>query len=294
VNLSGTGVWSAGLTAGVPGEVVETAAELEELGYSSLWIPSYGPTAFEAIERLLSATTRVAVATGILNVWVSPAEDVADHVARVRRDHGDRFLLGLGVSHAPIVESLVTGAHYAKPLQVMAAYLDALDAAATPVEPASRVIAALGPKMLALAGSRAAGTHPYNVTPEHTAMARHALGPTKQVLPEQAVALTTDAEEARRLGREFLQHYLNLPNYTNNLRRIGFTDEDLADGGSDRLIDGVIAWGDADAIAARVKEHRDAGADSVCIQVVSGGGIAGMTALPRPVWRALAPALTAL
>ncbi len=294
MKLSGTGIWSAGLIAGDPAEVAEAVAELESLGYSSLWVPAYGPAAFHALERLLVATSSITVATGILSVWVSSAEVVATSVAQVRRDHGDRFLLGLGVSHAPIVESLVEGARYEKPLGVMGAFLDALDSASSPVDPESRVLAALGPKMLELAGRRAGGAHPYNVTPQHTAMARDILGPTRQLLPEQAVALTTDAGEARRIGRDFLHHYLSLPNYANNLRRIGFTEDDLADGGSNRLIDGLIAWGDEEAIAARVKDHLDAGADSVCIQVVSEGGIAGMTAVPRPVWRALAPALTEL
>ena len=279
--------------AGDPGEAAEAVSELESLGYTSVWIPAFGGT-FETIERLLSATSTTTVATGILSVWVSPAEEVAARVEELRRAHGNRFLLGLGVSHAPLVESLGQGARYEKPLQVMEAFLAGLDAASTPVSRESRVLAALGPKMLELSRVRAGGAHPYNVTPEHTAAARQVLGPHRQLLPEQAVALTTDRGEAHRIGRAFLHHYVSLPNYANNLRRLGFTDDDLADGGSSRLVDALIAWGDEDAIASRVKEHLDAGADSVCIQVVSDGGMAGMTAVPRPIWRALAPALTVL
>ncbi|MGH9061653.1 MAG: TIGR03620 family F420-dependent LLM class oxidoreductase, partial [Acidimicrobiales bacterium] len=151
----------------------------------------------------------------------------------------------------------------------------------------TRVLAALGPKMLELARTRAAGTHPYNVTPEHTAWAREALGPTGLVLPEQAVALTTDPELARRLGRDHLAHYLALPNYTNNLRRLGFGDDDFADGGSDRLVDALVAWGDTGAIESQVRQHRHAGANHVCIQVLSEEGL-----FPRRAWRELAPALT--
>ena len=148
------------------------------------------------------------------------------------------------------------------------------------------MLAALGPKMLEIARTRTAGTHPYNVTPEHTALAREALGPSALVLPEQAVVLTTDPEEGRRVGRQHLVHYFDLPNYTNNLRRLGFGDDDFTAGGSQRLVDALVAWGDEDAIAARVREHRDAGADHVCIQVLSD------EALPRSAWRQLAPAVT--
>jgi probable F420-dependent oxidoreductase len=176
----------------------------------------------------------------------------------------------------------------------MTNYLDGLDAAPTPLAPERRVLAALGPKMLDLASRRAGGAHPYNVTPDHTATARSALGAGKLLIPEQAVALTTNAEEGRRHGRAFLEHYLSLPNYTNNLLRLGFTDADLADGGSDRLVDAVVVWGDEATIAARVQAHLDAGADSVCIQVVSDAPYGGMAELHRDTWRALAPALTSL
>jgi probable F420-dependent oxidoreductase len=171
----------------------------------------------------------------------------------------------------------------------MRAYLDSLDVAAPPVLPEARALAALGPKMLELARERSLGAHPYLVTPEHTRIARQAVGPEKLVAPEQAVVLESDPERARAIARQHLERYLELPNYTNNLRRLGFGDADLAGGGSDRLVDGIVAWGDEDAVRERVLEHREAGADQVLIQVVTDR----RDELPREEWRALAPALTA-
>jgi probable F420-dependent oxidoreductase len=288
MRISGTGIWSAGLRYGDPAEAAEAAAELEELGYTALWIPDVGGDLFGAVERLLAGTKTAVVATGILNLWMHPAADTAEFHARMSDQHGERFLVGIGVSHQPLIDSKEPG-RYRKPLSAMADYLDGLDSASQPLSPNDRVLAALGPKMLELARERAAGAHPYNVTPEHTATARRAVGPAKLVLPEQAVTLTTDPETGRRRGRQHLEHYLGLPNYTNNLRRLGFGDDDFAGGGSDRLIDALVAWGDEDAIAARIREHRDAGADHVCVQVLSDEGL-----FPRTDWRALAPALTAL
>jgi probable F420-dependent oxidoreductase len=284
--ITGTGIWSAGLRYGDPVETAEGAAELEELGYSALWIPDVGGDVFEVVERLLAATKQATIATGILNLWMHSAEETAQAHARLTAAHGDRFLVGIGVSHAPLVDAGEPG-RYRKPLAAMASFLDGLDSAPTPLAPSKRVLAALGPKMLEMARIRAAGAHPYNVTPEHTALAREMLGPSGLVLPEQAVALTTDPNLARELGRGHLAHYLALPNYTNNLRRLGFGDDDFAEGGSDRLIDGLVAWGDASAIESRVREHRDAGANHVCIQVLSEEGL-----FPRRAWRELAPALT--
>jgi probable F420-dependent oxidoreductase len=284
--LTGTGVWSGGLRYGDAAEVADAATELDELGYSALWIPDIGGDVFDAVERLMVATSTAIVATGILNLWMHSAQDTADSHARLTAAHRDRFLVGIGVSHAPLIDAGEAG-RYRKPLAAMATFLDQLDAAPTPLAPSVRVLAALGPRMLELARTRSGGAHPYNVTPEHTALARQALGPAGQLLPEQAVALTTDADQARKLGRDHLSHYFALPNYTNNLRRLGFDEADFADGGSDRIVDAIVAWGDLDAISARVGEHRDAGADHVCIQVLSDEGM-----LPRQVWRELAPALT--
>jgi probable F420-dependent oxidoreductase len=289
MRVSGVGVWNIGLRFGDPGEAAEAGAELEELGYTALWIPDAGGDVFGAVEGLLSATRTITVATGILNLWMHTAEETASAHARLVGEHGDRFLVGIGASHAPVVNSQLGEGRYLKPLAAMAAFLDGLDAADIPLSPESRVLAALGPKMLELAGRRAAGVHPYNVTPRHTAIAREALGPSKLVLPEQAVVHSDDAAVARQLGRQHLTHYLELPNYTNNLLRLGFTEEDFADGGSDRLVDAMVAWGDADAIAATIREHQDAGADHVCVQVLSDEGM-----FPRQAWRDLAPVLTAL
>jgi probable F420-dependent oxidoreductase len=173
-----------------------------------------------------------------------------------------RFLLGIGASHSVAV------ADYSRPYSKVVAYLDALDALPTPVPPGRRVLAALGPRMLELAAARTAGAHPYFVPVEHTAFARDTLGPTPLLAPEVAVVLETDADRARELARGYASTYLGLPNYTQNLRRFGFGDEDIDGGGSDRLIDAVIPWGDAAAIAAAVAAHHDAGADHVCLQVI--------------------------
>ncbi len=284
-DIRGVGVWSAGLRWGDQGEAVEAAAELEELGYSALWIPDVGGDVFGAADRLLAATRTVPVATGILNLWKHTAQETAAGCAQLAATHGERFLLGIGVSHAPLINKDEPG-RYGKPMAAMREFLDGLDAAPVPVAPGDRVLSALGPKMLELARDRTAGTHPYNVTPEHTAQARAALGPDAVIMPEQTVALTSNPDEARALGRAYLKGYLSFPNYVNNWRRLGFTEGDFAGGGSDRLIDALIAWGDDESIAARVREHFDAGADHVCIQVISDKGM-----FPRPIWQALAPAL---
>lgn len=285
-DISGTGIWSVGLRYGDRAEAADAAAELEELGYSVLWVPDIGGDVFDVVERLMAATKTATIATGILNLWMHSAEETADAHARLTATRGDRFLVGIGVSHALLIDAGEPG-RYRKPLAAMAAFLDGLDSAPKPLASSKRVLAALGPRMLELSRTRAAGAHPYNVTPEHTALAREALGPASLVLPEQAVALTTDPDRARTLGRGHVAHYLALPNYTNNLRRLGFDDDDLTAGGSDKLIDALVAWGDENAIESRVRQHREAGADHVCIQVLSEEGL-----LPRTVWRALAPVLT--
>jgi probable F420-dependent oxidoreductase len=284
--LSGTGIWSGGLRYGDAGEAVEAAAELETLGYSALWVPDAGGELFESVERLLGATTGITVATGILNLWMHTPDETADAFARFTQQYGDRLLIGVGVSHAPLIDATEAG-RYRHPLASTASFLDGLDAAVQPLPSDRRVLAALGPKMLELARDRTAGTHPYNVTPEHTAAAREAIGPTGLVLPEQAVALERDPTVARALGRSHLAIYLSLPNYVNNLRRLGFGDDDVADGGSDRLIDAMVAWGSEEAIRQRIDQHREAGADHVCIQVLSDAALG----LPMAEWRALAPVL---
>jgi probable F420-dependent oxidoreductase len=286
VRLSGTGIWSGGLRYGDAGEAAEAAAELESLGYSALWIPDTGGDLFDAIERLLSATNSITVASGILNLWMHTPDETADAFWRFSERYGDRVLIGIGVSHAPLIDASEPG-RYRTPLASTARFLDGLDAAARPLPSDRRVLAALGPKMLELARLRTAGSHPYNVTPEHTAAAREALGPDALVLPEQAVVLERDPAAARTLGRAHLSFYFALPNYVNNLRRLGFGDADFADGGSDRLVDAMVAWGSEDDIRRRIDEHRAAGADHVCIQVLAENAVG----LPLAQWRQLAPVL---
>jgi probable F420-dependent oxidoreductase len=290
LNLTGTGVWSPSLRHHPDrGAAADAAAELESLGYTAVWLPGFGPrTVFDAAGDLLRATSSLTVASGILSIWDSDPESVAAERAQLSDAYDGRFLLGLGVSHAALVDREEPG-RYKRPLAQMRAFLDALDAAAPPVLPESRALAALGPKMLALSADRSLGAHPYLVTPEHTRVAREAVGPEKLVAPEQGVVFERDAGRAREIARGFVGHYLRLQNYANNLRRLGFGDADFADGGSNRLVDALIAWGSEDAIAARVQEHRDAGADQVLVQVITG---AGAEALPLDGWRALAPLLT--
>ncbi len=292
MELRGTGVWSGQLRFGDAGEKVAAAAELEALGYSAIWLPGgIGGAIFDDCRTLLDATERIPLATGILNLWMhTPAETAAGH-AELTTAHPGRFLLGIGISHGPLLEMVGEPGRYQRPLATTAAFLDDLDAATPPVPAGERCLAALGPKMLELARDRTAGAHPYLVLPEHTRGAREILGPDALLAPEQAVFLGTDPSAARVAARKHLEIYLGLPNYTNNWMRSGFTPDDLLDGGSDRLCDALVAWGDEETVARRVQEHHDAGADHVCIQVVTAPDDAA--AMPVDVWRALAPALTA-
>jgi probable F420-dependent oxidoreductase len=226
------------------------------------------------------------VATGILNIWMHEPADVAVDHARLTAAHPDRFLLGLGIGHAPAVNRKQPGL-YRKPYTKMVGYLDALDAAEPPVPAGERMLAALRPRMLELSRDRSTGAHPYFVPVEHTTVARETLGPNAWLAPEQAVVLDSDPESARAKARTHMEHYLELPNYTGNLLRLGFDEADIADGGSDRLVDAIVAWGDEAAIAERINAHLERGADHVCIQVV---GVEQDT-LPLETWRALAPAL---
>ncbi len=275
------------LRYGEAGPAAEAATELETLGYSALWIPDVGGDLFGSLANLLGATRTVTIATGILNVWMHTADEAAAAHARLTAEHGPRYLCGIGISHRPFIDMVNAPGTYTKPVETMAAYLDGLDAAATPLAVADRMLAALGPKMLELARTRTAGTHPYLVTPELTAMARAGIGPDGLVASEVGVVLETDPAKAREIARLHLQTYLALPNYANNWKRHGFTDDDIANGGSDRLVDALIGWGDEAAIAARVQQHRDAGADHVCVQVLT----SDPRALPVAEWRTLAPVL---
>lgn len=274
------GIWSSGLRSDDPnaaGEIREAAAELEELGYSSIWLGS-SPGVRHA-RPLLEATSRITVATGILNIWQHDAAEVAARQAELAKDHPGRFVLGLGASHGVVVKE------YRRPYSTMVDFLDRLDAAGSGKD--DRVLAALGPRMLALSRDRAAGAHPYLITPEHTATAREILGAGPLLAPEVKVVLDTDPERARAAARGHLAFYLGMPNYTGNLLRLGFTEDDLGNGGSDRLVDATFAWGGMDVIRERVAAHHEAGADQVVLQVVT----AGQEPLPRAQWRELAAGL---
>lgn len=286
VNVGRSGIWSnARAWPADAAAAADAAAELEQLGYQALWLGGSPAGTLEQPEGLLAATTSIAVATGIVSVWPQPAAVVAAAYHRVAAAHPGRFLLGLGASHAHLVEA--GGQRYHRPYRKLVSFLDELDAASPPTPPSGRVLAALGPRALALAGERTAGAHPYLVTPEHTRRARDVLGPAPLLAPEQMAVLETDPSRAREVARSALGMYLRAPNYVANLLRLGFTEDDIQQA-SDRLVDALVAWGDEEAIAARVAEHLSAGADHVCVQALSGDP----ATLPRAQWRALAPALT--
>jgi len=286
IDIGPVGVWSRELRFHADrGAAAAAAAELEGLGYGALWIPDVGGDVLGAADHLLGATQRIPLATGILNIWMHDAAQVSAGVAALTRAHGERFLLGLGASHSAVVDADEPG-RYGRPLATMVAYLDALDAQPEPVAPSRRVLAALGPRMLELARERSAGAHPYLVTPEHTRRARELLGPDRLLAPELSVALEPDPAVALERAREFVSHYLTLPNYVNNLLRLGFDEADVTAPGSDRLVLALVAAGDEELIAARVADHHAAGADHVAIHVVGAGDT-----LPLATWRALAPAL---
>ncbi len=295
MDLGRIGIWTYHLNYQPTSRVREVVAELEELGYGALWIgEAMYREPLTSAALLLSATNRMVIATGIANIWARDPVTMTAAQLTLAEAYPERFLLGLGVSHARLIEGL-RGHRYERPLTTMRRYLDAMDEAAEayravkPGERPARVLAALGPKMLSLAADRADGAHPYLVTPDHTAKARAQLGPKRQLLPEQAVVLETDPDQARTIARRHISPYLDLPNYTNNFRRLGFTDDDLAGRGSDRLVDAIVAWGDVDTIKRRVREHQDAGADHVALQVFD----TDPHGLPMKQWEELAHALCA-
>ncbi|MGA8314212.1 MAG: LLM class F420-dependent oxidoreductase [Terriglobales bacterium] len=285
------GIWTIQFENCPAAKMQEAAAELEELGYGAIWFgEAIGREALTQASLLLAATRQIVIATGIANIYARDPFAMAAGQKTLAEAYADRFLLGLGVSHVPLVEKL-RGHRYEKPVSTMRAYLEAMDQAPYQAVPPSakpmRVLAALGPKMLQLAAERADGAHPYNVSPEHTVEARRTLGQGPYLCPEQAVVLETDPTKAREIGRNFLQIYLGLPNYTNNFLRLGFNEADFKNGGSDRLIDSIIAWGDLNAVRNRIRAHQAAGADHVCIQVLT----PNPKVLPLAEWRELAPAL---
>ncbi|GAA5194729.1 LLM class F420-dependent oxidoreductase [Rugosimonospora acidiphila] len=297
IDLGPVGIWSpsfvwSGDGPGREQQRREAAVELDELGYGALWLGNAAGD-LGLVEELLAATRRIVLATGIINIWAYPAADVAASLHRVAQRYPGRVLLGLGASHAPAVERL--GRDYQRPLSELAHYLDGLDAASDPVPADGRVLAALGPRALELAARRSAGAHPYLTGPAHTELARRVLGSGPLLAPEQKVVLEPDRAAARAIARNHLSYYLVLPNYAQNFKRFGFTDEDLSGGGSDRLVDALYAYGidGPDGVLARVGEHREAGADHVCVQVVTPDvdSAARTGGLARNQWRELAAAL---
>jgi len=272
MEIGRVGVWLGPLSMKAAAETREIASELEQLGFGALWFGEGVGTkeCFTQAATLLAWTERVVVATGIANIYARDPMATANGARTLADAYPGRFLLGIGVSHAPSVAE--RGHEYTRPLTTMRAYLDAMDEAifrgVEPAEPAPRVLAALGPRMLELAAERTRGAHPYFTSPEHTAMAREVMGEGPLLAPEQAFLLEIDPGLARAKAREHMTYYLRLDNYRRNLLRFGFTDDDLDEGGSDRLVDAIVAWGDVEAVRDRVRGHLDAGADHVCVQAV--------------------------
>jgi probable F420-dependent oxidoreductase len=262
IEIGSVGVWTVP-HAWPRANLGEVAAELEELGYGAFWLGSSPAGDLAQVEELLAATTTLPVGTSIVNIWTTEPAELAASYQRLSANHPGRFILGIGGGHRARA-----GVPY-RPYQRLVEFLDAFDTSNVPAD--HRMLAALGPRVLALAAARTAGALPYLTTPEHTARARAILGPDRLLAPEQKVVLETDPTRARALGRERLGPYLELPNYTSNLRRLGYTEDDLGYGGSDRLVDDLIAWGDESAIRTRVLAHLSAGADHVAIQVLNPG-----------------------
>jgi probable F420-dependent oxidoreductase len=258
MELGRIGIWHS-VNKGGPGLVTR----LEELGYGAFWLG--GSPSVEQARPYIEAGTTIPVITGILNVWQHDPADVARDHAKLTADHPDRFILGIGIGHPEATSD------YTRPLKTMRDFFDGLDAAETPVPKDQRLAAALGPKMLDLAAERSLGTHPYFIDAQHTRFARERMGADALLAPEVAVVVEEDPETARKLAREYASMYLRLSNYTNNLLKFGFTERDLADGGSDRLIDAVIPHGSPEAIADAIRAHLEAGADHVCLQPLGHG-----------------------
>jgi len=257
----------------------DLAVQIESLGYGAAWVGGSPDADLKWVEPALAQTSTLQLATGIINIWSSPAAEVAESYHRIENAYPGRFLLGIGVGHPEHTDE------YRKPYDALVEYLDALDGASVPTS--RRVLAALGPKVLELSAERSGGAHPYLTTPEHTAYARELVGNTVFLAPEHKVVLTTDADEAREIGRQSAGFYLDLSNYVNNWRRLGFSDADVRKPGSDKLIDAVVAYGTPDAIAARLNAHLAAGADHVAIQVLGGWPedklVAALSELARPL-----------
>ena len=281
ISLGKLGVWSMEARFADAGAAAEAAADVDELGFGALWVPGgIGGDITGDLDRLLAATQRT-VATGIINIWKHEPAEIADWWKALPAASQGRLMLGLGISHGPLI-----GEAWGKPIEKTRSYVEELTGLGVPAE--HLCLAALGPKMLELAGETTAGAHPYLVTPEHTARARAILGPDKLLAPEQGVILESDPAKAKEMALGALTHYRQLPNYKNNWLRLGFTEEDITQG-SDRLVDGLFAWGGMAKIVERVHAHWQAGADHVCVQVITAQPM-DLTAA-RAAWREIAEAL---
>ena len=292
IDIGRVGVWTGVLDTVPSREAQRLAQQLEAFGFPTLWIPeTVGRDPFVTATLLLSATSTLKLATGIANIYARDAMTMANTQRSLDEAFPGRFLLGLGVSHHHLVDR-VRHHDYSKPYSKMVEYLDAMDSAifmaVGPQERPATVLAALGPKMLQLAAEKADGAHPYFVPVEHTANAREIIGPDALLAPEQMVVLEPDRSKALEIARQGMAVYLRAPNYLNNLRRLGFTDDDFADGGSERLVDAIVATGDVQAARDRVHAHFDAGANHVCVQVLG----ESLTTVPEGAWRDLGAALT--
>jgi len=293
MNLGRIGLWAADFDLQPMSKAQEAIAHVEEMGYGAVWVPeAVIREPFASTALLLSATKQLVLATGIASLHARTAQTMQAGWKTLTEAFPDRFLLGIGVSHAPMVQGVHKGT-YDKPYSTMIEYLDAMDkgiffGAAPSTEP-QRVLAALGPKMLKLAAERGAGAHPYFTPVEHTAFARETMGNSALLAPELAVVLETDATKAREIARKYMTTYTRLPNYANNLKRFGFTDDEITNQ-EDRLVDAIVAWGSMDTVVAAVKGHLDAGADHVCIQVLTDK----TGTLPMREWQELADATRGL
>ena len=290
IDIGRVGIWQGVLDGHPSGVVRETVAQVEAMGWPTLWIPeTVSRDPFVSAAVMLEATSTLNVATGIASIWARDPMTTANATKTLCEAYDGRFLLGLGVSHHTLTE-WVRKHDYSKPLSTMRNYLERMDASmfkgVEPAVPPSRVLAALGPKMLELSAEKADGCHPYFVPVEHTAIARAAVGPDKMVATEQMVVLESDPATARAIARKHMAVYLGLPNYANNLLRLGYTESEITNA-DDRVVDAIVAWGSVDTIARRVGDHLDARASHVCVQVLQ----ADPTAIPIPAWQDLAAAL---
>lgn len=279
--LGRLGIWTLDWHAVDPATTNDAAAELDDSGWGALWIAGAGgPGIWQGADILLSATKRISVALGVASIWGSDADSAPVQFDRLTQQHGHRLLAGFGVSSPQ--NAVAVGKRFGSPLSAMNDYLDSLDQAVPPLSATDRILGALGPRMVELAGKRAAGIHPFLVTPESNATNRSLMGDDALIAPHLAVVLETDPAKARQIARDGIGMYIGFPSYQANLRRLGFTDDDLISGGSDRLIDSVVAWGPLSAIERRIKEHLTAGADHLALHVLTGS-----QGLPRSEWAEL-------